>query len=221
MWQWLTAQNTRLRALKQDWQAARWLAVDLETNGLDCDASGILSAAWVPLSAQGLDLSAAAYHVVRSTSPLTQSAIYHGLREADIRAGEDLGQVMEQLAKALEGRILVAHNAAFDWRLLRQAADQHGVVLNPLGVLDTLTLERRRLHHQYRHDQMGQDPVGAYTLTACRRRYNMPDAPAHHALEDAIACGELFLAQAWQLSGGQPLSAADLLRQSRARLLAA
>lgn len=221
MWHWLTAQNTRLRTLKQDWQTADWLAVDLETNGLDCDASGILSAAWVPLNGQGLELSAARYHVVRSTMPLTQSAIYHGLREADIHQGESLERVMCQLAEALEGRILVAHNAAFDWRLLRQAADQTGIALNPLGILDTLTLERRRLHHQYRHDQMGQEPVGAYTLAACRQRYNLPDMPAHHALEDAIGCGELFLAQAWQMSCGRHLSTGDLLRQSRARLLAA
>jgi DNA polymerase-3 subunit epsilon len=42
---------------------------------------------------------------------------------------------------------------------------------------------------------------GSLTLARCRQRYHLPEYQAHHALSDAVACGELFLAQAYRFAG--------------------
>ena len=39
------------------------------------------------------------------------------------------------------------------------------------------------------------DARDGYRLAAARRRYNLPDYQQHDALSDALAAGELFLAQ--------------------------
>ncbi|MEX1058681.1 MAG: exonuclease domain-containing protein [Natronospirillum sp.] len=215
MWAWAQEQRQRTQRLKQDWRATEWLAVDLETNGLDADANGILSMAWVALNSKGIRLASADYHVIWSEQPLNQSVIHHGLTEQDIARGETLAAVMPLFAQALEGRILVAHHAAFDWQLLQQAAQLTDVDLNPLAVLDTLQLERSRQQARYQQLHCQGSAMGAYTLAACRRPYALPDKPQHHALEDAMACAELFLVQAWQIGGQQPLSAGQLVRRSR------
>ena len=211
MWDWLRERQRCARWLRRDWRDVEWVVVDIETNGLDAKFQGILSMAWVTLNANGIDLGSAHYHVIRATQVLNQSVIHHGLTQADIAGGEDLVVVLQQFADALNQRVLVAHNAPFDWRLLRQAATATQTSLSPLAVLDTLALERNQRSARYRQLHTGDTEHNAYTLSACRQRYGLPAKPAHHALEDAVACGELFLAQAWQIAGKQPLSAARLI----------
>ena len=223
MLQWLDSEFRAARRARRaradvDWRDASYVAVDLETNGLHCDASGILSIAWVVLGVQGVALSTAQYHVVASQQTLNQSAIHHGLRERDLRAGEALGEVMQALAQDLENRYLVAHHAPFDWKLLQQAARVTEVALNPLGIIDTLMLERQRLGHPFRDHPMHKAHQDDFTLPACGARFHLPARPAHHALEDALACGELFLAQAWHLSQTRMLTVRELIRRSRQRL---
>lgn len=213
----LNWQQQRL-ALRQDWRTVRFLALDLETNGLDCGADGILSVAWVPIHQGVMGMAEARYHVIHTHAPLNQSVVHHHLTLADIAAGEPLDRVMRELARALSGAVLVAHHASLDWRLLRAASKQTGVALAPLAVVDTLLLERRRNAQRYQHQQMGAERLDAYTLAACRQRHGLPARAAHHALEDAVACGELFLAQAWKQAGNARLPAADLVRQSRPAL---
>lgn len=206
------------RALRQDWRSVHWLAVDLETNGLNCGAGGILSVAWVPVFQGVMVMSEAQYHVIQADEPLNQSVVHHHLTSADIAMGEPLANVMQALADALSGAVLLAHHAGLDWRLLRAASRTTGVELSPLAVVDTLMLERRRRAQRYQHEQMGVERLDAYTLNACRQRHGLPQRPAHHALEDAVACAELFLAQAWKLGGSAALPAAALVRQGRATL---
>lgn len=223
MWGWLDpawrqARRDRLARADVDWREADYVAVDLETNGLHCDADGILSIAWVELTANGLSLSTARCETIHTDQMLNQSAIHHGLQEQDISSGRLMKSVLTELSRVLEHRFLIAHNAPFDWRLLQQASGAEGVTLNPAGIIDTLMLERQRLGHLSGHQPMTH-VAGAYTLSACAERFNLPPRPAHHALEDAIACGELFLAQAWHLSGGRAMTTRDLMRRSRQRLL--
>lgn len=225
MWGWLDpgwrqARRDRRARADVDWRDASYVAVDLETNGLHCDADGILSIAWVVLSANGLSLSTARCENIHTDQELNQSAIHHGLQEQDIRNGLPLTQVLNELSGVLENRFLVAHNAPFDWRLLQLGERATGVPLRPAGIIDTLMLERQRLGHPFRHQPMVRAADGAFTLPVCAERFNLPSRPAHHALEDAMACGELFLAQAWHLSRTRAITAHELVHRSRQRLLA-
>ncbi|MCP1728421.1 DNA polymerase-3 subunit epsilon [Natronospira proteinivora] len=211
MWQ-------QYRQLRLDWRQLEYLSVDLESNGMSPERDHILSLGWVPLTADGLPLGQSAYHVLESEQGLNQSAVIHGLQQKAVANGESLEKVIRQFAKALEGRVLVAHNARFDWRFLRLAASRLGIELKPLAVLDTLGLERSRLMRQ--GEGLLALAPGTLALAHCRERYALPAMDAHHALSDAIACAELFLAQAWKISAGQPTSAASLVHRAGCRFLA-
>lgn len=201
--------------LSVDWRSQQWLALDIESNGLRCGPEGILSIAWVPLSGGTLQLAAAEYFVVRANTQLNQSVIHHELTQFDLARGHPLVDILNHLATVLTERILVAHHAKFDWGLLLAASQMFNIPLQPLAIVDTLMLERRSAQGRYQKDQMGGDALGAFTLPACRARHGLPDRVGHHAQEDAIACGELFLAQAWQLAQGKQLSAQEIVKRSR------
>jgi DNA polymerase-3 subunit epsilon len=74
-------------------------------------------------------------------------------------------------------------------------------------VVDTLELEHRLVMTAWQPDP----PVGALRLWAARERYGLPRTGPHHALVDAVACAELYLAQTSQLADGRPLPLRRLL----------
>jgi len=205
----------RWRHLTSDWREHRWLALDLETNGLDPARDDILSAAWVPLSAHGIDLQAAYACVVQSRQPLTQSATIHGLDRDRVDSGEPAERVLRAFSGTATGRILIAHHARLDRAFLQTAVNRLDLHLEPLAVVDTLGLERRRLRIAG-HDAETL-PANTLSLAACRARHGLPAVAGHDALADAVACAELFLAQAWQACGSGRLSAARLVQWSGMR----
>lgn len=209
----LTALARRWRGYRQltrPWQTQPWLALDLETNGLNPASDNILAAGWVPIVVPRIRLFEADYRVVRGTDRLSQSAVIHQLSSRDIAAGQPLEAVLRPLAQSLHGAILVAHHASFDWQFLQRAFAKAAIDCQPLAILDTLTLEKNRLARR-----RGWLEPGELTLAACRERYDLPKSHQHHALSDAVACAELFLAQAYAVAGGDRMSGAQLLRRAR------
>lgn len=204
----INAQSPERQAqLKGPWQEAKYIALDLETDGLDADKDAILAVGWVPLAPPRIRLYEADYGVIHSQQPLSQSAVIHQLSEQDLRGGEPLHKVLQRLAKRLDGAVLVAHHAPFDWAFLAHAFAHHQIECQPLALMDTLQIERQRLARKKQWLDKGE-----LTLGACRERYDLPAMRQHHALSDAIACAEVFLAQAYRIVGNQPTSLKALLR---------
>lgn len=199
--------NDRQDQLKGRWQAARYIALDLETDGLQPEQDAILTVGWVPIAPPRIRLFEADYGVIKNNQPLSQSAVVHQLSEADIRGGEPLENVLRRLASRLDGAVLVAHHAPFDWAFLRLAFARFNISCTPLALMDTLQMERQRLARKKAWLEKGE-----LTLSACRQRYGLPDMRQHHALSDAIACAELFLAQSYQIVGSHQTSLRELLR---------
>ncbi|RUO18235.1 3'-5' exonuclease [Aliidiomarina haloalkalitolerans] len=196
---------------RQPWQSGKWLVVDIETNGLDAKNDAMLSIAWVPLRPPVIAFDQHGYHVVKSTDGLSQAAVVHQLSSADLAAGAPLAEVMQAFMHAAQGALLVAHNARFDLEVLQVAAQKIGQpAWRPHGVYCTLQAERRRLLRSQTELQQG-----ALTLAASRARYGLPPFYGHHALNDALACGELFLAQAYRFASGHHPTVAALLKSGR------
>lgn len=193
--------------LKGRWQAARYIAVDLETNGLQPGHDAILAIGWVPIAPPRIRLNEADYGVIKSSQPLSQAAVIHQLSEADVRGGEPIENVLRRLALRLDGAVLVAHHASFDWAFLNHAFTKYSIPCRPLALMDTLRIERKRLARKKNWLNRGE-----LTLAACRERYGLPAMRQHHALSDAIACAEVFLAQAYQIVGTHQVTLRQLLR---------
>ncbi|MBA2637999.1 MAG: 3'-5' exonuclease, partial [Solirubrobacterales bacterium] len=102
---------------------AEFLVVDTETNGRPGDACEVTEIGAVLVG--GGELHERWETLVGVRAPLSRSVQrFTGISQAMVDAAPGPGAVLPGLAEQLEGRVLVAHNAAFDRRVLRQAFDR-------------------------------------------------------------------------------------------------
>lgn len=185
-----------------DARAARYLAVDLELTGLDPRRDEILSIGLVPIDGHEIVHAGATQLLVVPEREVGQSASIHGLTDDHLATGMGLHDAMPIVLRALAGRTLVAHHAPLEVGFLSQACDR--LYGRPLIVrsIDTMELQRRVL----RVDFHGHVKHGALRLQASRDHFHLPRYRSHEALTDAIAAGELFLAQVAHLGGAKGVS---------------
>lgn len=104
----------------------------------------------------------------------------HGITATDVAGAPDFAHVAAHLEALLDRRVVVAHNATFDLRMLAHALDHAGEPAPPeLLVVDTLRLARSSL--------------GGPASLAVVAEYLSIDAPdAHDALADARVTAEVL-----------------------------
>ncbi len=193
-----------------DYREQEMLALDLELTGLDVRRDAILSIATVPIIGGRLVLSRAWHQLVAIEGGVGQSATIHGIHDRHLADAVPPAEALATLLPQLAGRVLVCHHGGLDLGFLQSGlTETYGQGL-PLEVIDTLKIEQRRLERQ--GSILKADTL---KLAQCRRRYGLPDYPGHNALIDAIACGELLLAQASALAGRRRLTINTLLGLSR------
>jgi DNA polymerase III subunit epsilon len=188
-----------------------FLSLDLETTGLNPLTDDIVSIGFIPLRHDRILCSGARYWVVRPEKerPDIQTVI-HGITHTDITACPRLDDVLAPLLEAMAGRVVVAHYSRIELGFLGKAvSDVTGDVLE-FPVVDTMELESRK-HPVVRPNVlqrwMGEKPSPSLRLAHARQRYNLPPYRPHHALTDALAAAELFLAQmADQFTPDTPVS---------------
>lgn len=166
------------------------LAVDLETTGLHAHSDKIISIGSVLIRDLKIVLSSCHHQIINPNIQMNQSAVIHRITDDDLQSGIDLKAAFDELLLQLKGRSLLAHNAKVEQSFLNRACKElYGIELF-LPVIDTIAIEHARLTktgHVLRK--------GELRLAACRNRYNLPVYKAHNALNDALACAELYLAQ--------------------------
>lgn len=194
-----------------DWRQARYLAIDLELTGLDLRTSEILSIGYVPINGMDLVNAGATQVIVTPKGEVGQSASIHGLTDDQVAAGLPLADAMPLVLEALAGRVLVAHHAQVEVGFLSRACQ--ALYGRPLIVrsIDTMALQRRVL-------RIGSDAevrAGVLRLHAARDHFGLPRYRSHLALTDAIAAGELFLAQAAHLAGRTGMTIKQLSHTTR------
>jgi DNA polymerase-3 subunit epsilon len=195
-------------ASRTDVSDLRLLALDLETTGLDPRTDHILSVGFVPVDGRQIVLSGAQHLLCRAGVEVGQSAAVHGITDDALAGGIDLRTLVERVAEALTGRVLLAHHAPIETGFLSAACERELGVPLPMTAVDTMELQSRVLR-----SHAGEDlPPGALRLSTARAHVGLPRYAAHEALTDALACAELYLAQVDRLSGGQPMSLKALLR---------
>lgn len=200
----------RRALLAQPWRDLRYVALDLETTGLDPTKDSLLALAWINIQPPLMDYGAAQYHVLGQRGrDLKQSPVIHGLLERDFLRSSNPKQTLRMLSRVLNDAILVCHHVQLDWKFLQAAAAAHQVTLKPAGFFDTLSYEVKRAQAEQTTLKQGE-----LTLSACRQRYQLPVYPNHHAFADALGCGELFLAQAYGYCGADAVRARQLIKRA-------
>src|SRR4051794_38339065 len=109
-----------------DLRTAEFVAVDTETNGLSGEACELTEVGAVLVG--GGELHERLESLVAVERPLGRGIQrFTGITQAMLAAAPAAAAVLPRLAALVEGRVLVAHNAAFDRRVLRQACDRADV----------------------------------------------------------------------------------------------
>src|SRR5947209_16999726 len=155
------------------------LVVDTETNGLGGERCEMIEVGSVLVG--GGELHDRWESLVRPSAPLRRVIRgLTGITDEMVRDAPSLEQALPPLAAQMEGRILVAHNAPFDRRVLRQAFERVGLEWPSPPILCTAALARSLLPLQ-RERRLG----------ALADALGIEVSVAHRALADAETCARV------------------------------
>lgn len=177
------------------WDQVTYWALDLETTGLDPKRHRILSAGMVPVRAGVVHWGERWEALVRP--PGDERLPEDGLRAHHILPGElehapPLSEVVPQIDARLREGVALLHFAPLDLGFLRSAFAACGLAWPKPRVVDTVEL-LQKLHHRRHHFTPHPTPPRT-ALPEAREDFGLPPYPNHHALTDALATAELFLA---------------------------
>lgn len=127
----------------------------------------------------------------------------HGIYPGDVDREPEFPTVWAELAPLVEGRVLLAHNAAFDTGVLVDTLQAYGLRVPELRTVCTLAAARRVWPYLPRH---GLHDVAAHLGIEFRH---------HHALEDAEASAAIGLSAAKLLGLSDVSGLLEALRSAR------
>lgn len=156
-----------------------WAVVDVETSGFQPDTGRVLSVAALALDAAGRPQERFSSLVNADVDP--GPVQIHGLTRERLAGAPGFPQIASDLLALLEGRILVAHNAAFDYRFLTAEMQRAGWKLPVEQRLCTLALSRR----------LGL-VVPDHKLATLAEYWGVPQRRAHDALDDVEVLARIF-----------------------------
>ena len=191
--------------LAQPLATAEFLAVDTETNGLAGDLCELTEVGAVLVG--GGELHDTFDSVVRTERPLSRGIQrFTGITQAMIDAAPAPREVLVELSDLLDGRVLVAHSARFDRRVLRQAFERAGLDWPSPPVLCTVQLARRFAPLARKRG-----------LASLADSLGIEVEEVHRALPDALTCARVFCALFPRLcaNAASVAEAAELMRGRR------
>lgn len=193
--------STKFPSAAQDCRDVDYVALDLETTGLDPAQHHIVSAGTVRLHGLRIELGHARHYLVNSGVELPErSVLIHQLTHDALAGGAALEEVITALLQQLAGKVLLAHFARIEVSFLRAACRRLWNADIVFPVVCTERLARRR--REQRQQEFAARDLRLFNL---RKNYNLPAYRAHNALYDALACAELFVAQAAEIGGASRL----------------
>ena len=168
--------------LSQPLAGAEFLALDTETNGLARERCELTEVGAVLVG--GGELHDRWESLVGVSEPLGRGIQrFTGITQAMVDAAPPPEAVLPELERLLRGRVLVAHSAQFDTRVLRQAFARAALTWPDPPVLCTVALARRFAPLQRRRG-----------LAALADALGVEVAAVHRALPDAETCGRILCA---------------------------
>lgn len=178
--------------LEHAFATAEFIALDTETNGLGGERCELTEIGTVLVG--GGELHDEWSSLVGVANPLGRGIQrFTGITQAMVDAAPPPEEVLPHVAKLLRNRVLVAHNAAFDVRVLRQAFARAALEWPAPPVICTVALARRFAPLQRRR--------GLATLAAA---LGIEVEEVHRALPDARTCARVFCALFGRLAANAP-----------------
>ncbi|WAL95576.1 TerD family protein [Streptomyces sp. Je 1-369] len=158
-----------------------WALVDVETSGLVARRDRVLSIAVVTIGRDGVQTGEFSTLLNPGCDP--GPVHVHGLTAERLRGAPSFEQVAEQLGALLRDRVLVAHNAQFDYDFLAHEFARARTYLPVSQRLCTLALNRQV-----------DLPVEDMKLGTLAAHYGVAQTQAHDALDDTRVLSGIFRA---------------------------
>ncbi|ROR44343.1 TerD family protein [Kitasatospora cineracea] len=174
-----------------------WALVDVETSGLVARRDRVLSIAVLTFGPDGVQTGEYATLLNPGCDP--GPVHVHGLTPERLSGAPTFEQVAGRIGALLQDRVMVAHNAQFDYDFLAHEFARARLYLPVAQRLCTLALNRRV-----------EPPVAGLGLAALAEYYGVPQTSAHDALDDTRVLAGIFrssLAEAARLGVPLPLVA--------------
>ncbi|MEE1828011.1 DEDDh family exonuclease [Streptomyces sp. BE20] len=184
-----------------------WALVDVETSGLRPGQHRVLSVAVVTVDAQGRQTGEFSTLLDPGVDP--GPVDIHGLTAERLRGAPTFERVAGRIAELLEGRVMVAHNAQFDYDFLSHEFALARSWLPVSRRLCTLALNRRI-----------ETPTDDLRLGTLAAHYGVVQRRAHDALDDTRVLAGILrgsLVEAARLGVPLPLVACPPRRTSEFR----
>ena len=176
-----------------------WVALDLETTGLDAQKDAIIEIGAVKFQGgKTLDTFQRLVNPQRRISPFIASLT--GIRQRDLDRADTIERVAPSFITFVGASPLIAHNADFDLGFLRAGGIDFA---NP--VVDTFDLA-----YVVRPD------APSYSLENMAQSLELPHDRPHRALDDAIATKMLFLSLLEDATALDPMTLAAMQRLAQA-----
>src|ERR687890_886271 len=161
---------------------AEFVCVDTETNGRAGELCELTEVGVVLVG--GGELHDRWESLVRVERPLSRGIErFTGISQAMVDDAPPPAEVLPRLAEMLDGRVLVAHSASFDRRVLAQAFERAGLDWPDPPTLCTVALARRFA-----------PLAGQRKLAPLAESLGIDVAVVHRALADAETCARVFCA---------------------------
>lgn len=158
---------------------ANWVVVDVETSGTDPQTCRVLSIAALALNPDGSIDDTLISLLNPGVDP--GPTHIHGLTRHTLAGQPQFSDIAPALIALLDGRILVAHNAAFDYAFLAAEAHRANLTLPTSEVLCTVELAARL--------NLDTDNVKLATLA---QHWGIPQSRPHDALDDAAVLARIL-----------------------------
>jgi DNA polymerase III epsilon subunit family exonuclease len=153
--------------------------VDVETTGLDAGSDRIIDVGVVTLDVRGAHATTVEWGTLLDPGRRVVRAL-PGVEPVEIADSPRFAEIAAEAASRLSGRVLVAHNARFDFAFLQAEFARCGIAFEPASIC-TLKLAR----------WLGR---GEVSLDALAQRFGVSAEGRHRALPDARTLCGIWLA---------------------------
>ncbi len=170
-----------------------FVALDLETTGLDFEKDEIIEVALVRFENgepnETLDFLVKPFSA--ELRPFIETLT--GINKSDLENAPDFATIAAQISSFIGELPVVAHNALFDSKFLKQTFAKVGISYDSHVFWDSLTLSR-----------IAFQDVPNHRLDTLVQELEIERSRAHRALPDADACGRLFVKALEKISSMDP-----------------
>jgi DNA polymerase III epsilon subunit family exonuclease len=170
---------------EEPWEERRYVALDVETTGLNAEREKIVEIALVRFF---FDREGALSEEDRFSSLINpgvaipaQASRIHGITEADVANAPLFAGLAQKIFDVCVGRVVVGHNVLFDIGFLEREFERVGIEIDVQECADTFGMAK-----------LAFPSMPSYNLGKLAFSIGLQSDAQHRALGDALTCMRLF-----------------------------